>query len=305
VEVVTQALAGSRSKGESRWRIWLSALRPATLPAAAAPVAVGTALAAAQDRAHAPSALAALAVALFLQIGTNLHNDGADFARGADGPDRLGPPRAVAQGWLSARRVRRAAWVSFALATLAGLALVARAGWPLLLLGLASVASGYLYTGGRRPLAYLGLGDLFVLLFFGVVAVSGSYYAQAGSLEPAVLASSLAVGSLATAILVVNNLRDRAGDARARKATLVVRFGERFGRLEYATLVIFAYAMVLAVYAIERDAGWLLPLVSLPIAARQIARMRRLDGAALNPELGATARLGLIFSALLSLGVLL
>lgn len=289
----------------SKGKAWLAAVRPATLPAAAGPVAVGTALAAADGRAHAPTALLCLAVALLLQIGTNLHNDAADHARGADTSDRLGPPRAVAQGWLASKTVRSAAFAAFALAALAGLGLVVRGGVPLLVLGLASIASGLAYTGGRVPLAYRGLGDVFVLLFFGVVAVCGSYYAQAGVLGLAALSCSLAVGALATAILVVNNLRDREADARAHKRTLVVRYGASFGRMEYAALVAFAYAVPVALCAWRGHPGWLLPLVTLPIAVQRLRRVQRRDGAALNPELGATARLGLAFSALLAVGVLL
>jgi len=291
----------SPSKGQA----WLAAIRLATLPAAAGPVAVGTTLAAADGRAHAPTALLCLAVALLLQIGTNLHNDAADHARGADTSERLGPPRAVAQGWLTSQAVERAAMASFALAAIAGLGLVLRGGVPLLVLGLASIASGLAYTGGRVPLAYRGLGDVFVLLFFGVVAVCGSYYAQARALDLAALGCSLAVGALATAILVVNNLRDREADARAHKRTLVVRYGASFGRMEYAALLAFAYAVPVALFVGRQHPGWLLPLLTLPVAVRRLLRVQRRDGAALNPELGATARLGLAFSALLAVGVLL
>jgi 1,4-dihydroxy-2-naphthoate octaprenyltransferase len=286
-------------------RAWLSAIRPATLPAAAGPIAVGTALAVADGRAHALTAALCLVVALLLQIGVNLHNDAADFARGADAADRLGPPRAVAQGWLAPKAVARAAVIAFGLAAIGGLGLVLRGGVPLLLLGLCSIAAALAYTGGRAPLAYRGLGDVFVLLFFGVVAVCGSYYAQAKTLAIVPLVCSLAVGSLATAILVVNNLRDRDADARANKRTLVVRYGARFGRIEYAALMAFAYAVPVALFVVSESLGWLLPLATLPLAARQLWRVNKSDGALLNAELGATARLGLAFSALLAVGVLL
>jgi 1,4-dihydroxy-2-naphthoate octaprenyltransferase len=290
----------------SSLQVWLCAIRPATLTAALGPVLVGSALAAA-DGAFAPAvSAAALGAAVAIQIGTNLVNDWADFAKGADNDERLGPARAVARGWLSGRTVLAAAVLSFLVAGLFGAYLLARAGWPLLLLGLSGIASGVLYTAGPAPLGYRGLGDLFVILYFGVAAVSGTYYAHTGSLSLAALLSSLAVGALATAILVVNNLRDRLTDRAAGKRTLVVRFGPRFGRTEYAGLLLGAYALVVAVALVDAGAGWgfLWPLASLPLALRAIARVGALEGAALNPELGSTALLGLAFSVLLSLGVL-
>jgi 1,4-dihydroxy-2-naphthoate octaprenyltransferase len=285
-----------------RWgattRSWISAIRPATLTASVGPVLVGSALAHADGRLHLPSAAGALLGAALIQIGTNLVNDVADFRRGADGEDRLGPPRAVQQGWLTERAVTRAAFAAFAGALVVGAALVARGGWPVVLIGTASVSAGIAYTAGPWPLGYHGLGDVFVLAFFGVVAVCGTYFVQALTVTPTVVAASVAIGSLATAILVVNNLRDRETDARVGKRTLAVRFGARFARAEYAALLGSAYV-------ISASFGWLAPLLTLPWAAAEVRAIRSADGAALNPHLGRTAGLGLAFCALLAAGVVL
>ncbi len=276
---------------------WIAAIRPATLWAAVVPVAVGTALAIADGHRAWLVALWALVGAVLIQIGTNLVNDLADFHAGADGPDRLGPPRATAQGWLTSRQVAGGAALALTLAALVGAWLVTVGGWPILALGVASIACAVAYTAGPFPLGYLGLGDLFVLLFFGLGAVGGSYFLQAGTWSVESAAAGVAVGALATAILVVNNLRDRAGDARVGKRTLAVRFGPRFARLEYAALLAVAYLACPAM-------GWWLPLLSAPVAVVAIRGVWRRDGAALNPLLGATARLELVFGALLALEVL-
>ena len=289
----------------SRIATWLAAIRPATLTAALGPVAVGTGLAAADGKLDVLPALAALVGAMLIQIGTNLFNDWADFEKGADTEERLGPARAVQRGWLSGRQVLSGAIMSFALAIAVGIYLVVHAGPWLVAIGLVSVLCGFAYTGGPAPLAYTGMGDIFVLGFFGVVAVSGTYFVQALTLTPHVVIASLAVGALATAILVVNNLRDRHTDARAGKRTLVVRFGERFGRGEYITLVAAAYAVPLSMFALTGQTGWLLPLLSVPLAVHRVRQMLRTDGRALNAELGATAQLGLLFNGLLAAGVLL
>ncbi len=275
---------------------WVAAIRPATLTAAVGPVLVGTALASADGVAHLPAAGAALLGALLIQIGTNLVNDLADFRRGADDADRLGPPRAVQRGWLTERAVAAGAACAFAGALAVGTYLVWRGGWPIAALGLASVGAAVAYTAGPWPLGYHGLGDLFVLAFFGLAAVGGTYYVQAGTVTPAVIAAGVAVGALATAILVVNNLRDRHTDARVGKRTLAVRFGASFARLEYAALLAVAYV-------IAASAGWVAPLLSLPWAVLQVRSLRSADGAALNAHLGSTAKLGLAFSVLLALGV--
>lgn len=288
---------------------WVQAIRPATLTAALGPVAVGSALAAADGAFEPIVALAALLGAIFIQIGTNLYNDYADYVKGADTDERLGPPRAVQRGWLEPKAVRAAAFLAFGVASMFGVYLILHAGWPILLIGVLSLISGVIYTGGPAPLAYTGLGDLFVLLFFGLAAVCGTYYAQALTLSPQAVAGAFAVGLLATAILVVNNLRDRHTDAKAGKRTLVVRFGEAFGRGEYLLCVGGAYAIPIGVFVVKTALegsppwGWLAPELSLPLAVVEARRVMAADGAALNPRLGGTARVGLVYSLLLALGL--
>lgn len=290
----------------SALKVWLAAIRPATLVAGVTPVVVGTALAAAAGRMHLGAAIAALLGALLIQIGTNLFNDYQDFERGADTEARLGPARATQKGWLTAGQVARGVVVAFAAAVLVGCYLVWLGGWPIVAIGVISVLSGLAYTGGPMPLAYHGLGDLFVIIFFGGVAVCGTYYVQALELTTGPIIASLAVGLMANAILVVNNLRDRPTDIEADKRTLVVRFGDTFGRVEYAIMVLGAYALPVVAWVTGAGGlGWLLPLASLPLGLLLISVVWRRQGAALNPHLGTTGRLGLLFGVLLSVGVLL
>lgn len=283
--------------------IWLGAIRPRTLSASIAPVLVGTALAAADGVLHLPAALAALLGALAIQIGTNLHNDFEDAARGADGPDRLGPQRATAMGWLRPRQVLAAAVASFGFALLVGVYLVARGGWPIVALGLASLVSGWAYTGGPRPLAYVGLGDLFVFAFFGVAAVVGTYYVQGLETCAAAWWLGVGVGALSTAILAVNNLRDRSSDRAAGKRTLAVRLGPGAVRAEYTLCLGVAFAVLLGVAA-HGHPGALAGLLALPRALRLRGAVASTDGPALNPLLGATARLLALYGALVSAGLL-
>ena len=286
-------------------RVWWLAARPATLLLSVIPVMVGTALAVAVKAAQLRLALAALLGAMAIQVGTNLVNDYADFQRGADNRGRLGPLRATQQGWATPRQVVTAAAVAFALATLFGGYIVWHGGWPLLLIGLLSIASGVAYTCGPWPLAYYGLGDIFVFIFFGLVAVCGTFYLQAKTLTSGSVIAAAAIGLLATAVIVVNNLRDRHTDAPAGKRTLAVRFGARFARAEYAALVALAYVLVTAVWLRGGGWGWLLPLATLPWGFEAAQSIRRLEGAALNPWLGRTARLTAAFGTLLTVGVML
>ncbi len=283
---------------------WFEAVRPKTLWAGVTPVLVGTACAASVGDPRPGPALAALGTALGLQIGTNLSNDVLDFDRGADTEKRVGPRRAVQSGLLDRGEVWGGAWCAFGAALLCGLYLASVVGWPVLAVGAVAMASGLLYTAGPWPLAYVGLGDLFVLLFFGFAAVVGTTWVQALSAPPSAWWAGLAVGSLSVAILVTNNLRDEETDAAAGKRTLIVRFGRRFGRIEYAAFLGVAFLAVLPTIAVLGP--WpLLSWLALPFALPVLRSVWRGEGAALNRSLARTARLLLLFGALLSVGIVL
>jgi 1,4-dihydroxy-2-naphthoate octaprenyltransferase len=291
-------------RGESV-RIWAMAARPRTLPAAVAPVLVGTALAATEDVFHPLRFVAAMLGALFIQVGTNLSNDYSDARRGADTEDRLGPGRVTAGGLVPPRQVLVATWVAFAVAVLAGAYLIAVAGWEILLVGIASILAGVLYTGGPRPYGYEGLGEVFVFLFFGVAAVAGSYFAQTERWDWEAFALSVPVGLLAAAVLVVNNVRDLETDRRAGKRTLAVRLGRERTRALYAAMLGVAYVLPFAVIG-SLSAWVLLPALTLPLAVRLISVVREhTDGPTLNQALARTAMLELAFCVLLSVGILL
>ena len=279
------------------------AARLRTLPAGAAPVLVGTALA--KDDFHLLRFVAALVGALLIQVGANLSNDYSDARRGADTEDRLGPVRVTAGGLVPPRQVLVATYVAFAIAVLAGVYLIAVAGWELLFVGVASILAGVLYTGGPRPYGYEGLGEVFVFLFFGVAAVAGSYFVQAEEWAWEAFALSVPVGLLATAILVVNNVRDMDTDRRAGKRTLSVRFGRERTRTFYAAIVVISYLVLLVL--VEPLSAWvLLPWLTLPLAVRLIGTVRtHTDGPALNGALAGTAALELLFCLLLAAGILL
>jgi 1,4-dihydroxy-2-naphthoate octaprenyltransferase len=284
------------------------AARPRTLPAAVAPVLVGTALAATEDQLHWLRFVAAMLGALFIQVGTNLSNDYSDARRGADTEDRLGPVRVTAGGLVPPKQVLVATAVAFALAVAAGAYLIATAGWELLLIGAASILAGILYTGGPRPYGYEGLGEVFVFLFFGVVAVGGSYYVQTEHMEWEALALSVPVGLLAAAILVVNNVRDLETDRRAGKRTLAVRMGRDRSRGLYAAMVYGAFvtAQIPWIAGSDELSPWLLlTLASLPLAPPLVRTVRqRTDGPSLNGALGGTGLLQLVFCSLLAAGIL-
>lgn len=292
------ALAG---EAPGRWESWWRALRPATLPASAAPVLVGAAVAIRAGADRPARAAAALGAALLLQIAANLVNDYADHERGADGAGRLGPPRAAAQGWLSTAALRRGALVALAGAAALGLPLVRAGGWPIALGGVLALVSAWAYTAGPA-LGYRGLGDVLVFAFFGLFAVCGTSRVVLGAVPAAALASALPVGLLATAILAVNNLRDRDGDAAAGKRTLAVRLGERGARRYTAALVVASYPCLAGVWLCGGGLAALLPLATWPLARRWLAALRAGRGSTLNPLLAATARLELAFAALLALG---
>jgi len=286
--------------------VWIMAARVPTLPAAVVPVLVGSASAYSVAGAfHLGVFLAALAASLLIQIGTNLANDLFDFQRGADTEARTGPVRVTHAGLLSPQQVARGTVVTFGLAFLIGLYLVYRGGWPILLVGLAAIASGILYTAGPWPLAYHGLGDLFTFVFFGVVAVVGTHYVQALAVVPLAWMVSLPVGFLVTAILVVNNLRDIPTDRAAGKRTLAVRLGDRGTRWQYACLVLGAYAVPVGLWAAGgRGPLILLPLLTLFIAVPLLRTvLEGTAGAALNPVLKGTGRLHLLYGLLLAAGL--
>ncbi len=272
-----------------------------------APVLVGTALAISQGELRAPAFVAALVGSVFIQIGTNLSNDYSDARRGADTEDRLGPVRVTAGGLMPPRSVLTGTYVAFGIAVAAGLYLASVAGWELLLVGVASIAAGVLYTGGPRPYGYEGLGELFVFLFFGVVAVVGSYYVQAEALPWEAFAVSVPVGLLASAILVVNNVRDLDTDRRAGKLTLAVKLGRERARILFLAMLLLAYAVPLVVPIAGGLSWWVtLPLVSIPLAKRLWGTVRsRTDGPSLNAALAGTGLLLAVFSLLLAAGILL
>jgi 1,4-dihydroxy-2-naphthoate octaprenyltransferase len=288
--------------------IWLMAARPRTLPAAVAPVLVGTALAATEGTLKPLTFAAAMLGAVFIQVGTNLSNDYSDARRGADTEDRLGPVRVTAGGLVPPRQVLVATYVAFGLAVLTGAYLIATAGWELLLVGAASILAGVLYTGGPRPYGYEGLGEVFVFLFFGVVAVTGSYFAQVERLTWEAFVLAVPVGLLASAILVVNNVRDLETDRRAGKRTLAVRLGRPRARTLYLAMVVTAFvcAPVPWLAGSHELSAWLvLAVAALPLAVPVMRTVRtRTDGPSLNQALAGTGMLQLVFCTLLSAGIL-
>ena len=285
----------------SRLQIWFLACRPKTLSVSLSPVVVGTAIAW-HDSGYIlwlPLLAAALGAA-FIQIGTNLFNDVGDFLRGTDTPDRLGPKRATAEGWLTASKVKAGAWLSFALAFLCGIYLVAHGGWPIVTIGLASLAAGWAYTSGPKPIAYGPLGEVFVFIFFGLIATGGSYYLQTLTLTPVALIAAGLVGIHAAAVITVNNYRDLDGDARNHKNTLAVRLGRPATQRIYRAEMLAPYALLPMLHSL----GWLaaLPVLSLPLALKLIHRFHHeAPGPVFNNILAATAGLQLVFAILLTL----
>ena len=303
----------------SSQQAWIMAARPQTLPAAAAPVIVGCGVALALGLFAPAVALAALGGAVCIQIGTNLANDYYDAQQGADTPDREGFTRVTAAGLIAPAAVYRAMIGSFGLAAILGVVLVYVGGWPIVVIGVASIAAGIGYTGGPYPLGYHGLGDLFVFVFFGIVAVAGTVYVQAmapvaGSMPvlppedtiPLIaIVTGTPIGALATAILVINNLRDRREDAVTGKRTLAVRFGRRFAVIEFVALLLSAYLVIIGLVVWESTTFWVgLPVVTLPWAVKLIMTVRvGTDGVVLNPALESMGRLLGVFSLLLAVGL--
>lgn len=298
-------MTASTADRPSKAGAWLMAIRPQTLPAAVGPVLVGLGVAIGLGVFEPGPAVAAFAVALLLQVASNLANDLFDFRKGADTEDRLGPPRAAAMGLLSERELTVGMAVVVALAGLVGLYLVWVGGLVILVLGIAAVISAFAYTGGPWPYGYHGLGEVFVFIFFGLVAVAGTAYLQTLTWEPLSFAAAVPVGALIAAILVVNNLRDIDGDRAAGKHTLAVRLGTRGAVLEYDVLLALAVAVPVLLWLLGATSAWvLLALLAMPLAV-PLLRVVHAGGdpRRLNPVLKGTARLSLAFSALFAVGL--
>ena len=286
-------------------QIWWLAIRPRTLPAAAAGVAMGSALAWHDGSFQLLPALAALLVALLLQIGSNVANDVFDFERGADTAERLGPVRVTQAGYLTPSQVKTGMFVIFAFAAFLGLYLATLRGWTVIWLGAAAILSAVAYTGGPYPLGYHGLGDIFVFLFFGLAAVAGTYFVQVGSVSTAAWWMSVPIGFIVTAILVVNNLRDLENDRKAGKHTLAVRFGEQGAKAEYLLLMLTAYLIVpIFVWMKIIPVGAMLSWLSLPIAIRTLRVVFTQKGRPLNAALAGTGQTAFLFSLFFWVGLL-
>jgi 1,4-dihydroxy-2-naphthoate octaprenyltransferase len=283
------------------------AIRPNTLPAAVAPVVVGMALAQAEGVFALLPALAALAGAVLIQIGTNLANDYSDYVKGADTAGRKGPTRVAQSGLISLPHLRAGIVITFVLATLVGLYLVLVGGWPILVLGIAAIMAALAYTGGPFPFGYHGLGDLFVFLFFGLAAVCGTYYIQALTLNAKVVIAAVPVGAQTTAILVVNNLRDMETDRETGKRTLAVLVGARATRVEYLALLVVSYGVPLLFWLVRWSSAWiLLTWLTLPLAVRLVRTIYGTsEGSPLNKALAGTANLDLLFGILFAVGLVL
>ena len=289
-----------------RSRAWILGIRPRTLPASVAPILVGCGLAIDSGEFRWGVSLAALFTALLLQIGANLANDLFDYRRGTDTPDRVGPTRVTSSGMLSPATVALGMGVCLGLAALTGLYLVWRGGWPIALVGALSILAALGYTAGPFPLSYHGLGEVAVFLFFGPVAVVGTYYLQALDVTAAAWVASVPMGALITAILIVNNYRDIDTDRAVGKKTLAVVLGQRGTRLEYKAMLAIAYLSPLALLATLGASPWmLLPLLSAPIALRLSREIDARIGTALNATLAGTARLTIYFGGLLAAGLAL
>ncbi|MEN6481157.1 MAG: 1,4-dihydroxy-2-naphthoate polyprenyltransferase [Anaerolineaceae bacterium] len=289
-----------------KFETWKLAVRPKTLPVAAAPVIFASALAYNEGFFRLGPALAALLGALLLQIGANLANDVYDFQKGTDTSDRLGPLRVTQAELLTPTQVKTGMWVTFALASLCGAYLISQSGWLILVIGILSIISAILYTAGPFPIGYHGLGELFVFLFFGLAAVMGTYYAQAGFISLSSLLFSVPIGLMASSVLVVNNLRDIETDKKAQKMTLAVRFGEKWARQEYILLITVSYLIVFLLGMSDLISAWvMLSWLSLPLAYQSFKMVLELRGRAMNQLLAQTGQLELIFALLLSLGLVL
>lgn len=290
----------------TRRQAWVLAARPRTLPASVAPVVVGVALAIRAGVFEPLAGLAALLAALLLQIASNFANDLGDFKRGTDTHERVGPLRVTTAGLISEREIKRGLLLVLALAALCGVYLIVVGGWPILVIGLLSMLAAVAYTYGPLPFGYYGLGDVAVFIFFGLIAVVGTYYAQAHAAPPLVWLAALPMGALVTAILVVNNVRDADTDRRAGKRTLAVVLGRSGARIEYLVLLVLAYAIPLILWLGYGMHAWvLLPFVTLPLAVRHTRALFTVLGPALNKTLGGTAQLAVLYALAFAVGIVL
>ena len=286
------------------FKIFFMAIRPKTLIASIAPVFIGTSMAIGDGIEHIPTAIGCLLAALAIQIATNLTNDYFDFKNGADTSQRLGPTRVMQAGLISPTVMRMAILLTFGLAILACYYLVKRGGWPIAVIGVLAVLSGFFYTAGRRPLGYLGLGDLFVFIFFGPVAVAGTYYVQSLEINTAVILAGFAPGFLSVGILTINNLRDILSDAKSNKLTLAVRFGRGFALSEYLFSILAASLMPVVIYYVIQDHEDILISTIISILAIPTLKtvLTKIDGPSLNKALESTGKLLLVYSILFSIG---
>ena len=289
-----------------KYQAWLLASRPKTLPAAVSPVIIGCAVAFAEHSFRFGPAFAAFLGALFLQIGANLANDVFDFEKGADQHGRLGPMRVTQAGLLSPNEVKIGMWITFALAAICGIYMTLVSGWFILLIGALAILAAIAYTGGPFPYGYKGLGEIFVFIFFGFAAVCGTYYAQTKTISQLAVLSSIPVGLLIVAILVVNNVRDYDSDKAANKRTLAVRFGLQWARQEFVSIVVLAFVMIVLLSISDIATPWLLlTWLSLPLVFSTSSSILNQRGKILNKTLAGTGQLTLVFSLLYAVGLML
>ncbi len=290
----------------SIWKYWIVASRPRTLSAAVIPVLVGSALAIYSDSFKPLAFVAALLASLFIQIGTNFANDLHDFKKGADTPERVGPTRVTSAGLLTASQVEAGMYLTFGLAAICGLYLVYVGGWPILIVGIASIAAGIAYTAGPFPLGYNGLGDLAVFVFFGLAGVIGTYYVQTQTVPAIAVISAVAVGGLTTNIIVVNNIRDLKTDRSVGKKTLAVVVGRKGAQIEFLFFLALAFSVPIVLWTFLELPVWvLLPLLTIPSGLKLFADLVKFNGPALNKVLGGTANYLAYYGILFSIGLLI
>lgn len=297
---------GTVAERPSTFQIWYLAARPKTLPAAVAPIVVGTAVAVREDSFVWWVALLALITALLLQIAANFANDAIDAKKGSDTAERTGPMRITAAGYVTYTQVMNATWITLVLAAATGIPLLIRGGWPFVFLGIASLVCAVAYTGGPFPISYLGLGEIFVFLFFGLIAVTGTAYLQTGELTALALASSIPPGAMIVGILIINNYRDREEDEKVNKRTVAVRIGAKYTRIEYYLMLAITFGTPFVFWAVGWVNAWvLLTLLCLPLFRQLVHQVQTLNGPALNQTLGLTGKTAFVHSLLLGLALVL